>query len=220
MESVGLADGTRTSVSSVEPSVPATIQATAGTVRHSKKHPAKMSTFRDTSVPVTCGECGNRVLVPQARPGLLLKCPKCGTVLRAPSPAKTIHKPAATEAVPLGSAPTATMAPSTDIGAEIDALLLSDLPTESPSKIVPRIVTKNLPRAEAAVAHDSADGSAACRDAASRSRCLRCAPGCRAAGLRRIQTVRRTRPASPSAAAPIDSLRRAASCAERCSRRA
>jgi hypothetical protein len=113
-----------------------------------------MSTFRETAVPTTCAECGNRVLVPQGRPGLRLKCPKCGSVLKAPSPSAAVLKSAAPAAPPLGSVPTAAMAPSTDVGLEIDALLFGGLATDPPPSQPPietlshAIPPTEVPRAE------------------------------------------------------------------------
>jgi len=120
-----------------------------------------MSTFRESAVPVTCADCGSRVLVPQGRPGLLLKCPKCGSVLKIPSPAAVVAKPAVSEPQPLGSSPKAAMVPTADVGAEIDALLFADLaadssakstqpskpPSEAPSHTIP---PTEVPRAELA----------------------------------------------------------------------
>jgi hypothetical protein len=105
-----------------------------------------MASFRETAVPTTCGECGMQVLVPHGRPGLKLKCPKCGSVLRAAPTATSKSNEPATR--PLESVPNATLAPSNDVAAEIDALLFGELSTESQPKNASDEIPKNVPPVE------------------------------------------------------------------------
>jgi hypothetical protein len=104
-----------------------------------------MASFRETAVPITCSECGTRALVPPGRPGLRTKCPKCGSVLKA-APTAAANS-GASPPRPLESVPTATLAPTSDVVAEIDALLFGDLPSESPAKDAP----KSVPAPEAPI---------------------------------------------------------------------
>ena len=103
-----------------------------------------MSSFRETAVPTMCAECGAQVLVPHGRPGLKLKCPKCGSVLRAAPAAAPKSNELATR--PLESVANATLAPSNDIAAEIDALLFCELSTDTASP--PQEISGNDPPAE------------------------------------------------------------------------
>jgi hypothetical protein len=101
--------------------------------------PVAMSSFRETAIPVKCGSCGTRVLIPHVRPGTRFKCPKCGAGVGIPAGIATaaLRSTASIEPElqppPILPASTKALPPAEEkIAAEIEDLLLAGLADAPP----------------------------------------------------------------------------------------